>query len=147
MLETDTRLLPIIAEQKTEHSWLLPVMEAAKDWDMEQEEQAEELMDRWIRETAETLHPESRMAARVVRLTLLYLLENKAITRVKEAHPNWGQWLPEVLNPTDAVRLAQMEVGLSEEDVEAAMDLLGQMQDGNLQPSKEQLSAIAQEQR
>ena len=145
MLEIDMRMFPAIAEQKTEHSWMLPILQAAKDWDWDEDEKAEDLMDQWIEEQATKLHPESEMAERVIRTTLLYLLENKAISKVKEIHPEWAQYLPEVLTPTEAVQLAEMEMYLEEEDVKAATDLLTQMQDGSLQPSKELLSQIAQQ--
>ena len=145
MLEIDMRMFPTIAEQKTEHSWMLPILQAAKDWDWDEDEKAEDLMDQWIEEQATKLHPESEMAERVIRTTLLYLLENKAISKVKEIHPEWAQYLPEVLTPTEAVQLAEMEMYLEEEDVKAATDLLTQMQDGSLQPSKELLSQIAQQ--
>ena len=145
MLEIDMRMLPAIAEQETEHSWLLPILQAAKDWDWEQDEAAEELMDNWIEEQAASLHPESEQAERVIRLTLLLLLENQAISKVKETHPTWAQYLPEVLTPKEAVQLARMETSLSEEDEKAAIDLLSQMQSGSLQPSKELISQIAQQ--
>ena len=124
---------------------MLPILQAAKDWDWDEDEKAEDLMDQWIEEQATKLHPESEMAERVIRTTLLYLLENKAISKVKEIHPEWAQYLPEVLTPTEAVQLAEMEMYLEEEDVKAATDLLTQMQDGSLQPSKELLSQIAQQ--
>ena len=142
MLEIDMRMFPTIAEQKTEHSWMLPILQAAKDWNWDEEEKAEDLMDQWIEEQATKLHPESEMAERVIRTTLLYLLENKAISKVKEIHPEWAQYLPEVLTPTEAVQLAEMEMYLEEEDVKAATDLLTRMQDGSLQPSKELISQI-----
>ena len=145
MLEIDMRMFPTIAEQKTEHSWMLPILQAAKDWDWDEDEKAEDLMDQWIEEQATKLHPESEMAERVIRTTLLYLLENKAISKVKEIHPEWAQYLPEVLTPTEAVQLSEMEMYLEEADVKAATDLLTQMQDGSLQPSKELLSQIAQQ--
>ena len=145
MLEIDMRMFPTIAEQETEHSWMLPILQAAKDWDWDEDERAEDLMDQWIEEQATKLHPESEMAERVIRTTLLYLLENKAISKVKEIHPEWAQYLPEVLTPAEAVQLAEMEMYLEEEDVKAATDLLTQMQDGSLQPSKELLSQIAQQ--
>ena len=145
MLEIDMRMFPTIAEQKTEHSWMLPILQAAKDWDWDEDEKAEDLMDQWIEEQATKLHPESEMAERVIRTTLLYLLENKAISKVKEIHPEWAQYLPEVLTPTEAVQLAEMDMYLEEVDVKAATDLLTQMQDGSLQPSKELLSQIAQQ--
>ena len=145
MLEIDMRMFPTIAEQKTEHSWMLPILQAAKDWDWDEDEKAEDLMDQWIEEQATKLHPESEMAERVIRTTLLYLLENKAISKVKEIHPEWAQYLPEVLTPTEAVQLAEMDMYLEEVDVKAATDLLTRMQDGSLQPSKELLSQIAQQ--
>ena len=145
MLEIDMRMFPTIAEQKTEHSWMLPILQAAKDWDWDEDEKAEDLMDQWIEEQATKLHPESEMAERVIRTTLLYLLENKAISKVKEIHPEWAQYLPEVLTPTEAVQLAEMDMYLEEMDVKAATDLLTRMQDGSLQPSKELLSQIAQQ--
>ena len=124
---------------------MLPILQAAKDWDWDEDEKAEDLMDQWIEEQATKLHPESEMAERVIRTTLLYLLENKAISKVKEIHPEWAQYLPEVLTPTEAVQIAEMDMYLEEEDVKAATDLLTQMQDGSLQPSKELLSQIAQQ--
>lgn len=142
MLEVDMRMFPIIAEQKTEHSWMLPILEAAKNWDWDEDEKAEDLMDQWIEQTANELHPESEIAERAVRTTLLYLLENRALTKVKEIHPEWMPYLPEVLTPEEAVELAMREMYLSEEDKAAAMDLLTRMQDGNLQPSKELISQI-----
>lgn len=142
MLEVDMRMFPIIAEQKTEHSWMLPILEAAKNWDWDEDEKAEDLMDQWIEHTANELHPESERAERAVRTTLLYLLENRALTKVKEIHPEWMPYLPEVLTPEEAVELAMREMYLSEEDKAAAMDLLTRMQDGNLQPSKELISQI-----
>ena len=142
MLEIDMRMFPTIAEQKTEHSWMLPILQAAKDWDWDEDEKAEDLMDQWIEEQATKLHPESEMAERVIRTTLLYLLENKAISKVKEIHPEWAQYLPEVLTPTEAVQLAEMDMYLEEVDVKAATDLLTRMQDGSLQPSKELISQI-----
>ena len=145
MLEIDMRMLPTIAEQKTEHSWMLPILQAAKDWDWEQDEKAEELMDNWIEEQATKLHPESQNAERVIRTTLLYLLESQAISKVKETHPTWAQYLPEILTPKEAVQLAKMEMSLSKEDEKAAIDLLTQMQNGSLQPSKELLGEVAQE--
>lgn len=142
MLEVDMRMFPIIAEQKTEHSWMLPILEAAKNWDWDEDEKAEDLMDQWIEQTANELHPESERAERAVRTTLLYLLENRALTKVKEIHPEWMPYLPEVLTPEEAVELAMREMYLSEEDKAAAMDLLTRMQDGSLQPSKELISQI-----
>ena len=142
MLEVDMRMFPIIAEQKTEHSWMLPILEAAKNWDWDEDEKAEDLMDQWIEQTANELHPESERAERAVRTTLLYLLENRAMTKVKEIHPEWMPYLPEVLTPEEAVELAMREMYLSEEDKAAAMDLLTRMQDGSLQPSKELISQI-----
>ena len=124
---------------------MLPILQAAKDWDWDEDEKAEDLMDQWIEEQATKLHPESEMAERVIRTTLLYLLENKAISKVKEIHPEWAQYLPEVLTPTEAVQLAEMDMYLEEVDVKAATDLLTRMQDGSLQPSKELLSQIAQQ--
>ena len=142
MLEVDMRMFPIIAEQKTEHSWMFPILEAAKNWDWDEDEKAEDLMDQWIEQTANELHPESERAERAVRTTLLYLLENRALTKVKEIHPEWMPYLPEVLTPEEAVELAMREMYLSEEDKAAAMDLLTRMQDGSLQPSKELISQI-----
>lgn len=142
MLEVDMRMFPIIAEQKTEHSWMLPILEAAKNWDWDEDEKAEDLMDQWIEQTANELHPESERAERAVRTTLLYLLENRALTKVKEIHPEWMPYLPEVLTPEEAVELAMREMYLSEEDKAAAMDLLARIQDGSLQPSKELISQI-----
>ena len=142
MLEVDMRMFPIIAEQKTEHSWMLPILEAAKNWDWDEDEKAEDLMDQWIEQTANELHPESERAERAVRTTLLYLLENRALTKVKEIHPEWMPYLPEVLTPEEAVELAMREMYLNEEDKAATTDLLTRMQDGNLQPSKELISQI-----
>ena len=142
MLEVDMRMFPIIAEQKTEHSWMLPILEAAKDWDWDEDEKAEDLMDQWIEQTVNELHPESERAERAVRTTLLYLLENRALTKVKEIHPEWMPYLPEVLTPEEAVELAMREMYLSEEDKAAAIDLLTRMKDGSLQPSKELISQI-----
>ena len=142
MLEVDMRMFPILAEQKTEHSWMLPILEAAKNWDWDEDEKAEDLMDQWIEQTANELHPESERAERAIRTTLLYLLENRAMTRVKEIHPEWMPYLPEVLTPEEAVELAMREMYLSEEDKAAAMDLLTRMQEGSLQPSKELISQI-----
>ena len=142
MLEVDMRMFPIIAEQKTEHSWMLPILEAAKNWDWDEDEKAEDLMDQWIEQTANELHPESESAERAVRTTLLYLLENRAMTKVKEIHPEWMPYLPEVLTPEEAVELAMREMYLNEEDKAAATDLLTRMQDGSLQPSKELISQI-----
>ena len=142
MLEVDMRMFPIIAEQKTEHSWMLPILEAAKNWDWDEDEKAEDLMDQWIEQTANELHPESERAERAVRTTLLYLLENRALTKVKEIHPEWMPYLPEVLTPEEAVELAMREMYLSEEDKAAAIDLLTRMKDGSLQPSKELISQI-----
>lgn len=142
MLEVDMRMFPIIAEQKTEHSWMLPILEAAKNWDWDEDEKAEDLMDQWIEQTANELHPESENAERAVRTTLLYLLENRAMTKVKEIHPEWMPYLPEVLTPEEAVDLAMREMYLNEEDKAAAMDLLTRMQGGSLQPSKELISQI-----
>lgn len=142
MLEVDMRMFPIIAEQKTEHSWMLPILEAAKNWDWDEDEKAEDLMDQWIEQTANELHPESERAERAVRTTLLYLLENRAMTRVKEIHPEWMPYLPEVLTPEEAVDLAMREMYLNKEDKEATIDLLTRMQDGSLQPSKELISQI-----
>lgn len=142
MLEVDMRMFPIIAEQKTEHSWMLPILEAAKNWDWDEDEKAEDLMDQWIEQTANELHPESERAERAVRTTLLYLLENRALTKVKEIHPEWMPYLPEVLTPEEAVELAMREMYLSEEDKAATTDLLTRMQDGSLQPSKELISQI-----
>ena len=142
MLEVDMRMFPLIAEQKTEHSWMLPILEAAKNWDWDEDEKAEDLMDQWIEQTANELHPESERAERAIRTTLLYLLENRAMTRVKEIHPEWMPYLPEVLTPEEAVELAMREMYLSEEDKAAAMDLLTRMQEGSLQPSKELISQI-----
>ena len=120
------RMFPAIAEQKTRHSWLLPIMEAAKEWSWSQDEAAEELLSRWIEEQAERLHPESKRAERLVRETLILLLEKEAIAKVKEKHPDWADYLPEVVDAK-----------------EAAADLLSQMESGSLQPSKELLSRIA----
>ena len=145
MLEIDMRMFPTIAEQKTEHSWMLPILQAAKNWDWDEDEKAEDLMDQWIEEQATKLHPESQRAERVIRTTLLYLLENQAISKVKETHPTWAQYLPEILTPKEAVQLAKMEMCLSKEDEEAAIDLLSQMQNGSLQPSRELLGEVAQE--
>ena len=142
MLEVDMRMFPLIAEQKTEHSWMLPILEAAKNWDWDEDEKAEELMDQWIEQTANELHPESERAERAVRTTLLYLLENRALTKVKEIHPEWMPYLPEVLTPEEAAELAMREMYLSKEDKEATIDLLTRMQDGSLQPSKELISQI-----
>lgn len=142
MLEVDMRMFPIIAEQKTEHSWMLPILEAAKNWDWDEDEKAEDLMDQWIEQTANELHPESERAERAVRTTLLYLLENRALTKVKEIHPEWMPYLPEVLTPEEAVDLAMREMYLNEEDKAAATDILTRMQDGSLQPSKELISQI-----
>ena len=142
MLEVDMRMFPIIAEQKTEHSWMLPILEAAKNWDWDEDEKAEDLMDQWIEQTANELHPESERAERAVRTALLYLLENRAMTRVKEIHPEWMPYLPEVLTPEEAVELAMREMYLNEEDKAATTDLLTRMQDGSLQPSKELISQI-----
>ena len=142
MLEVDMRMFPILAEQKTEHSWMLPILEAAKNWDWDEDEKAEDLMDQWIEQTANELHPESERAERAVRTTLLYLLENRAMTRVKEIHPEWMPYLPEVLTPEEAVDLAMREMYLNKEDKEATIDLLTRMQDGSLQPSKELISQI-----
>lgn len=147
MLEIDMRMFPAIAERETEHSWMLPILQAAKDWDWDEDEKAEDLMDQWIEEQATKLHPESEQAERVVRTTLLYLLENKAISKVKEVHPEWADYLPEVLTPQEAVQLAEMDMYLTEADVEASIDLLSRMQDGSLQPSKELLGEIAQAQK
>ena len=82
MLGIDMRMFPAIAEQKTEHSWLQPIMEAATDWSWGQDEAAEELLSQWIKEQAEKLHPESQRAERMVREVLILLLENKAIAKV-----------------------------------------------------------------
>ena len=142
MLEVDMRMFPIIAEQKTEHSWMLPILEAAKNWDWDEDEKAEDLMDQWIEQTANELHPESERAERAVRTTLLYLLENRALTKVKEIHPEWMPYLPEVLTPEEAVDLAMREMYLNEEDKAATTDLLTRMRDGSLQPSKELISQI-----
>ena len=142
MLEVDMRMFPIIAEQKTEHSWMLPILEAAKNLDWAEDEKAEDLMDQWIEQTANELHPESESAERAVRTTLLYLLENRAMTKVKEIHPEWMPYLPEVLTPEEAVDLAMREMYLNEEDKAAAIDHVTRMQDGSLQPSKELISQI-----
>ena len=100
---------------------MLPILEAAKNWDWDEDEKAEDLMDQWIEQTANELHPESERAERAVRTTLLYLLENRAMTRVKEIHPEWMPYLPEVLTPEEAVELAMREMYLNEED-KAATD-------------------------
>ena len=143
MLGIDMRMFPAIAEQKTKHSWLLPVLEAAKDWGWSQDEVAEDLLSRWIAEQAEKLYPESERAERIVREVLILLLEKEAISRVKEIHPGWTEYLPEVVDAREAALLGAREIWAAEEDEEAATDLLSQMESGSLQPSKELLSQIA----
>ena len=137
------RMFPAIAEQKTQHSWLQPIMEAAKEWSWSQDEAAEELLSRWIEEQAERLHPESKRAERLVRETLILLLEKEAISKVKEEHPDWADYLPEVVDAQEAAMLGAREVWAEDEDEEAAADLLSQMESGSLQPNKELLSRIA----
>ena len=100
-------------------------------------------MSRWIEEQAERLHPESKRAERLVRETLILLLEKEAIAKVKEKHPDWADYLPEVVDAKEAALLGAREVWAAEEDEEAAADLLSQMESGSLQPSKELLSRIA----
>ena len=132
----------MIAEQKTEHSWLLPVMKAAENWDWEQEEKAEDLLSQWIAEQTSR-----RNVARAIRTTLLYLLENKAIAKLVEKRPDWAAWLPEILDPKEAVALAEREVPLSAEEKAEAQGLLERMQEGTLHPSVELLGEAAQETR
>lgn len=142
------RMLPAIAEQQTEHSWLLPVMEAAKDWDWEQDEKAEDLLGNWIEEQVQKQYPESYLAERIVRDSLIFLLENEAIAKVKEAHPDWEDYLPEILSAREAALTVAMEQPYdTTRDVEAATDILRQMEAGSLQPSKELLGEIAQAKR
>ena len=132
----------MIAEQKTEHSWMLPVMKAAENWDWEQEEKAEDLLSHWIAEQTS-----QRNVARAIRMTLLYLLENKAITKLVEKRPDWTAWLPEILDPKEAVALAEREVPLSEEEKAETSSLRERMQEGSLRPSRELLGEAAQETR
>jgi hypothetical protein len=123
-------------------------MEAAKDWSWEQDDKAEELLGNWIEEQAERLHPNCSLAERIVRDSLILLLENEAIAKVKETHPDWEDYLPEILSPREAAMMIAMEQPYdTTKDVEAATDLLSQMQDGSLQPSKELLGEIAQKQK
>ena len=118
-------------------------MRGAKGWGWGQDEAAGELLSRWIEEQAVRLHPESKRAERLVRETLILLLEKEAIAKVKEEHPDWADYLPEVVDAQEAALLGAREVWAAEEDEEAAADLLSQMESGSLQPSKELLSRIA----
>ena len=141
-------MLPTIAEQKTEHSWLLPILESAKDWDWEQDEKAEELLGNWVEEQVQREYPNRELAGRIVRDSLILLLENEAISKAKEIHPDWEDYLPEILSAREAAMMIAMEQPYdTTKDEEAAIDLLSQMQSGSLQPSKELLGEIAQAQK
>lgn len=139
-------MLPAIAEQKTEHSWLLPVMEAAKDWNWEQDAKAEDLLGTWVEEQVKEQYPEgSYLVERIVRDSLIFLLENEAIAKVKEVHPDWEDYLPEILSAREAALMVAMEQPYdTSASVMAATEILEQMQEGSLQPSKELLGEIAQ---
>lgn len=138
------RMLPTIAEQKTEHSWLLPIMEAAKNWEWEQDEKAEDLLSDWVTEQVEKEGLSSHsLAARIVQDSLMFLLEKEAISKAKEKHPDWEEYLPEVLSAREAAMMVAMEQPYdTREDEEVAISLLRRMEDGSLQPSKELISRI-----
>ena len=144
MLGIDMRMLPTIAEQKTEHSWLLPIMEAAKNWEWEQDEKAEDLLSDWVTEQVEKEGLSSySMAARIVQDSLMFLLEKEAIAKAKEKHPDWEEYLPEILSAREAAMMAAMEQPYDTSvDEEVATRLLQRMEDGSLQPSKELISQI-----
>lgn len=143
MLEVDMRMFPIIAEQKTEHSWMLPILEAAKNWDWDEDEKAEDLLGDWIQEVSQKLYPQNPLVERMVRNVIILYLENEAISKTVEKHPEWYMYLPELLTAREAANWSEFEVReAQEEDEIAAADVLQRMKDGSLQPSKELISQI-----
>ena len=78
-----------------------------------------------------------------MRNVIILYLENEAISKTVEKHPEWYMYLPELLTAREAANWSEFEVReAQEEDEIAAADVLQRMKDGSLQPSKELISQI-----
>lgn len=132
MLGIENEILFQVAEQKTEHSWMLPIMQAAKDWDELTADHKEWIADNWAEQKVTEILKEENLysreneylAERVARYTLLLLLENRAVSKFTEEHPEWNQYLLEVLSPEEAVEYVARDVMYVSEEMKEVATLV-----------------------
>lgn len=90
----------------TEHSWVLPLLKASE----ERVDEMEEKLNQWI--TTQTKELE---AQRIIRESLVYLLENKAIEALIAKNPSCSAILPSVRTPEEATILGAREAMITSE--------------------------------
>lgn len=131
MYGIDQEILNQLASQDTQHSFLKRMM----SMNLQDSDKEKEKLSMWIEEETKKMFPKSRIAGRIVRESMLFLLENKAITSLLEKRPELIGYLPEVENPQEAAQLGAREVMyVPQEEIEYAEKMLRIIQNGILKP-------------
>ena len=131
-----------IMAQKTEHSWLKPIMMSVKPEDWEHEEQVENQLNRWIEDLAQRMFPGSELTYRMVRDALIPTLERKAIAQFLSKENQWADLIPEVTDAKEAARIAQMDVMASEEEAKQTEQLLQILDLGLMSPNEREVKEM-----
>lgn len=140
MLEIQTYMVNEIASLPTRHSQAVELMKVTN---VEVLERVDDIVNNWIEKVVEKMFPKSDQAERLVRDVWLNLLESEAIEAWKVDNSFIGAYVPAPFDEFDAVYIATMDVwGVSEEDADAAREVLRQLQNEELKiPVKEILQA------
>ena len=132
MYGIDQDIMNQIAKEPTEHSWMAKLMEL----DLQQSDEAEMRMIKWVMKEAKRLYPDKENVDRIVYSSLLFLMENKAIMSFLEKNPDLMGYLPDVETPDEAASLGAMEIMyVPQEDERAASEMMEKILSGEIQPN------------
>ena len=141
------KILPQIAAQPTNHSWMKPILEASKDWTELQEDHVEFLLDYWIENKVKELYPEMEdtyIIARIARNAMLLALEREAIAMFLEKNNEWADYLFEAESAEEAAMVAAMDAMASREEQKEAARVLEMMESGKLKPTEEEIAEMVE---
>ena len=135
-----------LAKLPVNHSWAKPLMELEEP----QASEAEENLNQWIREITHKEYPELpkeyNPVERVLRHSLLNLLEIEAIEAYREKNAENWELFPDIQDVSDAVLItnADMNYTMTSEEMDKAADLLIKILEGEIKPEVSSLMPKSQ---
>ena len=132
MLGIDDKTVRAIASMpKVEHSWIAERINQSQDLD-----ELENQLYQWMKPKVESQTKDNDVW-RMVRDSLIPLLENEAIEAFLEQNPQWMGYLPEVSSPQEAVSLAARDLMYVEpSQIKEAEKILRSLQQEVMPPSQ-----------
>ena len=133
MLGIDDKTVRAIASMpKVEHSWIAERINQSQDLD-----ELENQLYQWMKPKVESQTKDNDVW-RMVRDSLIPLLENEAIEAFLEQNPQWMGYLPEVSDPQEAVSLAARDLMYIEpSQIKEAEKILRSLQQEVMPPSQQ----------